>query len=201
MDLDKILKASLVIDFSQDSAFDLLDKDFSKAGTLIIADNKISYYSVTGDKKVFESESDFKDFQKDNGFVFKVMSKTGKWHEYNPNPQNKDANDCALRAFCKAFDMTWEEAFDITSAQAKKDAVTFNENENLKKIIRQNGFEKDKDYPENSEKITLNEFALIHPSGTYLCFMRGHIACVSEGEFWDSWDSGSKKVNEVWKPI
>mgnify|MGYP003290692952 CR=1 FL=1 len=49
------------------------------------------------------------------------------------------------------------------------------------------------------ERCTLNEFAIAHPFGTYICKMRRHIVAVVDGFYYDSWDSGNKKVTEYYE--
>jgi hypothetical protein len=38
----------------------------------------------------------------------------------------------------------------------------------------------------------------MHPYGTYVLHIRGHVVTVKDGEYWDSWNSGKKKVDEVY---
>ena len=47
------------------------------------------------------------------------------------------------------------------------------------------------------DRITVNEFAMSHPYGTYILHVRQHQVTVKNGEYWDSWDSGNKKVDTV----
>ena len=39
---------------------------------------------------------------------------------------------------------------------------------------------------------------MTHPYGTYVLGVRQHAVTVKNGEYWDSWDSGDKKVDTVY---
>ena len=49
--------------------------------------------------------------------------------------------------------------------------------------------------------MTVNTFAMTHPYGTYIVHIRGHLVTVKNGEYWDSWDSGDKKVDAIYKVV
>ena len=48
------------------------------------------------------------------------------------------------------------------------------------------------------ERITVGEFATTHPYGVYVLLMRNHAVTLRNGEYWDSWDSGDKKIDTVY---
>ena len=50
----------------------------------------------------------------------------------------------------------------------------------------------------SKDRITINAFAMAHPYGTYIVHTHGHLTTVKNGEYWDSWDSGDKKIDVVY---
>lgn len=114
------------------------------------------------------------------------------WREFNPSPVGKRVGDCAVRAVAKALDIDWETAYakialqgfimcDMPSADAVWAAV-----------LRQNGFQREaipNDLPQN---YTVSDFARDHPGGVYVLAIGGHVLTVENGQYWDSWDSGSE---------
>lgn len=48
-------------------------------------------------------------------------------------------------------------------------------------------------------EITLSEFAMSHPKGTYIVLVKGHLACVKNGAILDTWDSSDQVVNTAYE--
>lgn len=204
MEKDKTLHVNSAIDFSENSSYSLVDNSFDNHATVIIKDEKVKVYFENGDpEKDFGSNyQDLIDFANDNELIFvKKFDGDNCWHEYNPNPKSRNIGDCTLRAYCAAFDIDWNTAFDIASVIAKENSsmiqyvsdkvltehfmCTLDETYN-KKVVKA------------KDRITVNDFALMHPYGTYVLHIRGHVVTVKDGEYWDSWNSGKKKVDEVY---
>ena len=67
------------------------------------------------------------------------------------------------------------------------------------KVMEGEGYVLDEEFKKSKRKdLTVNEFALTHPYGTYFLNTHGHLLCVKDGEYWDSWDSGKKKVRRIY---
>ena len=43
------------------------------------------------------------------------------------------------------------------------------------------------------------QFAEEHPSGTYILALSGHVVCVQNGEWFDTWDSGNEIPLYYWQ--
>ena len=178
----------------------LVDRNLNNVGTVVVKEKKISLY--TEDDEV----TDFKDFDallqhvNDNGLSFyKFIDANHRWHEYNPNPKKKNVGDCSLRAYCAAFGWTWEEAFEKSSEIAKDEAIMMDTHKTCEKVMEGEGYVLDEEFKKSKRKdLTVNEFALTHPYGTYFLNTHGHLLCVKDGEYWDSWDSGKKKVRRIY---
>ena len=189
-----------IINIEENCTMTLVDSNLNNVGTVVVKEKKISLY--TEDDEV----TDFKDFDallqhvNDNGLSFyKFIDANHRWHEYNPNPKKKNVGDCSLRAYCAAFGWTWEEAFEKSSEIAKDEAIMMDTHKTCEKVMEGEGYVLDEEFKKSKRKdLTVNEFALTHPYGTYFLNTHGHLLCVKDGEYWDSWDSGKKKVRRIY---
>ena len=189
-----------IINIEENCTMTLVDSNLNNVGTVVVKEKKISLY--TEDDQV----TDFKDFDallqhvNDNDLSFyKFIDANHRWHEYNPNPKKKNVGDCSLRAYCAAFGWTWEEAFEKSSEIAKDEAIMMDTHKTCEKVMEGEGYVLDEEFKKSKRKdLTVNEFALTHPYGTYFLNTHGHLLCVKDGEYWDSWDSGKKKVRRIY---
>ena len=189
-----------IINIEENCTMTLVDNNLNNVGTVVVKEKKISLY--TDDDDV----TDFKDFDallqhvNDHDLSFyKFIDANHRWHEYNPNPKKKNVGDCSLRAYCAAFGWTWEEAFEKSSEIAKDEAIMMDTHKTCEKVMEGEGYVLDEEFKKSKRKdLTVNEFALTHPYGTYFLNTHGHLLCVKDGEYWDSWDSGKKKVRRIY---
>ena len=118
---------------------------------------------------------------------------------YNPNPNGKNVGDCVIRAISKATNKDWESVYtgicvtgysmcDMPSANCVWGAY-----------LRGNGFVRDVVPNECPECYSVADFAREHPQGTYILALTGHVVCVKDGDWYDSWDSGDKIPMYYWK--
>ena len=189
-----------IINIDEDCTMTVVDNDLNNVGTVVVKSKKISLYTDEG------NVTDFKDFDallqhvNDHDLSFyKFIDANHRWHEYNPNPKKKNVGDCSLRAYCAAFGWTWEEAFEKSSEIAKDEAIMMDTHKTCEKVMEGEGYVLDEEFKKSKRKdLTVNEFALTHPYGTYFLNTHGHLLCVKDGEYWDSWDSGKKKVRRIY---
>lgn len=189
-----------IINIEENCTMTLVDSNLNNVGTVVVKEKKISLY--TEDDQI----TDFKDFdallQHVNDYdlsFYKFIDANHRWHEYNPNPKKKNVGDCSLRAYCAAFGWTWEEAFEKSSEIAKDEAIMMDTHKTCEKVMEGEGYVLDEEFKKSKRKdLTVNEFALTHPYGTYFLNTHGHLLCVKDGEYWDSWDSGKKKVRRIY---
>ena len=189
-----------IINIEENCTMTLVESNLHNVGTVVVKEKKISLY--TEDDQV----TDFKDFHallqhvNDHDLsLYKYIDSNHRWHEYNPKPKKKKVGDCALRAYCAAFGWTWEEAFEKSSEIAKDEAIMMDTHKTCEKVMEGEGYVLDEEFKKSKRKdLTVNEFALTHPYGTYFLNTHGHLLCVKDGEYWDSWDSGKKKVRRIY---
>jgi hypothetical protein len=204
--MSKTFVINEIVDATENNSFSLVDSDLNNKGTVLIKDGKITLYWENGDPEINfdEDYESLVEFVKDSDLNFiKLRNGNRRWVSYNPNPKSRNIGDCTLRAYCAAFGIDWDKAFDIASKIAKANSSMIQYM--FPKIMEDHfGCEKDPDYnkkgrkAQTKDRITVNEFAMTHPYGTYVLGVRQHAVTVKNGEYWDSWDSGDKKVDTVY---
>lgn len=108
--------------------------------------------------------------------------------QYNPNPLHKRDGDCTVRALAKALDQTWDETYlgIVLKGFEMKDMPSGNAV--WGHYLRDKGFTRHA-IPADAGIYTVADFASDHPQGTYILAMDGHVVCVADGNWYDSWNS------------
>lgn len=201
--MEKYFTINEVINFEENNMFILIDERLNNKATVVIKDEVITVYYSNGTTEDFGSDyNKLLDKVDELGYKFiKLTNADHRWFEFNPNPKGRKIGDCTLRAYCAAFNIEWEEAFDIASEIAKENSSLIEYVSD--KVIREHyGYEVDPDYNKKKvkakDRMTVNDFAVTHPYGIYILGVRKHLVTVKDGEYWDSWDSGDKKVDTVY---
>lgn len=111
------------------------------------------------------------------------------WKKFANNPRGKAIGDCAVRAISAALGLSWYEAFDLLTAEAKRQADMPSADSVWGAVLRSNGFTRHAlpNYCPNC--YTAADFVADHPRGVYVLAFGGHVACVRDGKLLDSWDS------------
>ena len=201
--METIVKVKYVIDFKENASYSLVDDEYNNVSTAVIKDENITVYFKDGTlpQEFGQNVDRFMEYIDNNDLMFIKLSAEKHWHEYNPNPKGKNIGDCTLRAYCAAFNISWEEAFDIASEIAKENGSMI---QYVTDKVLTEHFECKLDDKYNKktvkpkERITVAEFATTHPYGIYILHMRSHVVTLRNGEYWDSWDSGDKKIDAVY---
>lgn len=111
------------------------------------------------------------------------------WIEYNPNPAQPRAGDCAVRAIAKALNLDWESAYAKIAINGFLMGDVISSNAVWGSVLRQNGFVREIIPNTCPDCYTLGEFAQDHPKGTFVVALPSHVACVVDGDVYDSWNS------------
>lgn len=191
------------LDPTEDASYSLVNENGENKATLVIKDGNAGIYFEDG--KIEEFNDDFNidmmiDRVKELNLKFmKLQNGNHRWYKYNPNPRSRNIGDCTLRSYCAAFGIDWDKAFDIASKIAKENSSMIQYVPD-KVLIEYFGCTVDEDYKKvkAKDRMTVNHFAMTHPYGTYILHVRSHQVTVKNGEYWDSWDSGDKKVDKIY---
>ena len=193
------LRLNVEYDVNENLVFDAYNVENEFMGTMTAKDGKISYITASNESYEFATGEAFNEYVDENGLRFK-KTKERKWIEYNPNPQKKNTGDCSIRAYTKAAGITWEEAYDVAMEWGRKLAAIPDDHSVVHRILSKHfGYEYTK--PAKGEKITVNQFAIAHKHGTYVLWVRGHVVTVVNGHYYDSWDSGNRRVYGIYQKL
>lgn len=121
------------------------------------------------------------------------------WVEFNANPKNKHIGDCTIRAISFAMDVSWEDAYLglVTEGLLKHDMPSANSV--WGQYLRENGFTQRVVEKTCDGCYSLNDFCDDHPSGVFVVALPGHVVAVSNGNFYDTWDSGGEPPLYYWE--
>ena len=110
----------------------------------------------------------------------------------NPNPAHNLVGDCVIRAISILTDKPWEYTFmelcvwgytmyDMPSSNAVWSAYLLNQG--YKRYVIPNTC---------PDCYTVEDFCKEHPYGKYLLATGTHVVTCIDGDFYDTWDSGSE---------
>lgn len=121
------------------------------------------------------------------------------WVEFNPNPVGRKVGDCAVRAISKALNISWDDAFDLMAFNAKQMGDMPSSDAVWGSVLRENGFTK-KTIPNYCpDCFSAEDFCRYYPKGIYVLGFGGHVATVSDGNLYDSWDSSDEIPVYYWR--
>lgn len=126
---------------------------------------------------------------------------------FQPNKKDlKDkTGDCQVRAFCKALNLTWVEAFDLTipiCRELQTYTIFDSNHEKTVEAMKQIGFEyHGVSNGKGSKRPTIDSFAKDHPKGTYIVKVAHHVVAVVDGQYFDTWDSGYKSLYGYYEKV
>ena len=114
------------------------------------------------------------------------------WRRWNNNPCGKSIGDCAVRAVSAALGLTWYEAFDVLTAEARSACDMPSADAVWGAVLRNAGFNRSAISNSCPECYTAADFCREHPRGVYVLAFGGHVATVRDGVLLDSWDSSNE---------
>lgn len=121
---------------------------------------------------------------------------TNLWKPYNPNPHRKRNGDCTARAICKATGKTWDQVYVALCAYGFSEKDYPSANIIWGQYLYDLGFRQH--LIERYWAHTVEDFCRDNPTGTYILAIDGHVVCVEDGFYWDSWDSGQEIPIYYW---
>lgn len=118
-----------------------------------------------------------------------------RWIEYNPNPcGNEKATDCVIRSYCAAEDLEWDAAYKLACEAGKNLGCMPNDSQATNEVmVNEFGYTRHK-ISKELRGITVNEFACRYNKGIFVLVVPSHMVTVIDGEYYDTWDCGDKKV-------
>ena len=120
------------------------------------------------------------------------------WKSYNPNPQSYRVGDCAVRAISKALEQDWETTYAGLAAYGFMLCDMPNANWVWGAYLEDEGFRQCIVNKHGKRIYTVADFCQDNPQGTYILAIDGHVVCVADGNYYDSWDSGKEIPLYYW---
>ncbi len=117
---------------------------------------------------------------------------------YNPNPKYNRVGDCTVRALCKATGESWDYVHTALCAISNADGNMPSANVVWGKFLKMNGFRRHMIEENGKERYTVRDFCEDNPEGTYILAIDGHVVCVVDGNYYDTWDSGDEEPIFYW---
>lgn len=125
---------------------------------------------------------------------------------FQPNKKDLKDNygDCSVRCICKAFDLSWKEAYKklipyVLEYQCPFMGMTL---DIYKEVFKDMGFEYHGiSNKKGTKRPTVKDFTKNHPEGTYILSVAHHLVCVKDGKYYDTWDSGWKSLYGYYERI
>lgn len=121
------------------------------------------------------------------------------WVELNENPVSRRTIDCTVRAISTAMGQDWDTTFVGISVWAfdKKDMPTANHV--WGSYLHSKGWSRHIIPNECPDCYTVADFCRDNPRGTFILAVEGHVVCVIDGNYIDTWDSGEEVPLYYWK--
>ena len=121
---------------------------------------------------------------------------------YQPNEKDiKDKRgDCVIRALTKVTNKTWLEVYDELVPIGRELQSFGNDKLVYSEFLKQQGFSyKGISNRKGTKRPTISQFAKEHKEGKYFLVVANHVVGLSDGVYYDTWDSGNCKMYGYWK--
>ena len=103
----------------------------------------------------------------------------------------KRTDDCVVRSIAKALNLDWGTVYTMLSAHGLKMADLFSKNYVWADLLSTLGFKRTAIPDTCPQCYTIRDFARDHPQGVYVVGTGDHVLTVIDGDYYDSFDSGS----------
>ena len=117
---------------------------------------------------------------------------------YNANPDGNRVIDCTVRAISTVLNQTWEQTYAGMVVEGMAIYNMPSANAVWNNYLKRKGFKR---YiiPDNfPEDYSVRDFCRDNPKGTFLLALDGHVVCVKNGDWYDTWDSGNEIPIYFW---
>lgn len=113
----------------------------------------------------------------------------------NVNPDQTSRNDCVTRAISKASDIPYaviRKKLYHTARLLDCEKLCMTCYAHLIQSVLGG-------VPRNCEGMTVGEFADLHPKGTYLIRISGHLTMIQDNTIYDIWDCRNRMCDVAWE--
>lgn len=118
---------------------------------------------------------------------------------YNPNPDNKTVGDCTVRAISLAMGLDWDDTHTDLCMVSHYLHDMPSSNVVWGEYLYLNGFRRHIIPNTCPACYTVRQFTYDYPKGTYVLATGSHVVTVIDGDYYDTWDSGSEIPIYYWR--
>lgn len=119
--------------------------------------------------------------------------------EYNAHPKGIKTTDCVVRAIATASGKDYVECRrELNQKKREWNFTSYKDTEFLYRYFESSPrliFKAVKGHP----RIKGSDFCELHPKGTYILKMAGHVAACIDGVILDTWDCSYRSVYTAWE--
>ena len=125
-------------------------------------------------------------------------------YKYFSSSKHKRACDCSVRCIMAAEGMYWAEAYKLLCDKGMKLMRMPDELETIGAVLKDYGYVAEKApmkdlHNGHKRRWTVKEFAKENKKGTFVLSLTGHVVCVKNGDWLDTWDCSEVKVFKVFR--
>lgn len=121
------------------------------------------------------------------------------WIRCNPNPLGKQTSDCVVRAIAVATSQSWRQVYRDLCSLGGIECEMPNANYLWGMYLKEHGAEQFLLPDDCPMCITVRAFCEKYPEGIYVIGTGSHAVAVIDGDWYDSWDSGSEVPSYFWR--
>ena len=121
------------------------------------------------------------------------------WIRCNPNPLGKQTSDCVVRAIAIATSQSWRKVYRDLCKLGEIECEMPNANWLWGEYLREHGARQFLLPDSCPSCITVRAFSEKFPEGIYVIGTGSHAVAVIDGDWYDSWDSGSEVPSYFWR--
>ena len=121
------------------------------------------------------------------------------YRRYNANPDRKQVGDCVIRAVSAALGQDWETTYAEIALEGYQLCDMPSANHVWGAYLRRRGFTRNIIPDECPDCYSVADFCRDHPHGTYILSLQGHVVAAIDGDYYDTWDSGSRIPLYYWQ--
>lgn len=118
---------------------------------------------------------------------------------YNPNPNSANVGDCTVRALSKLTHKDWESTYIGLATMGYTMGDMPSSDRVWGEYLRARGFHKAVVPDTCPDCYTIKDFAKDHPTGSYALATGDHVVALVDGDYYDSFNSGSGVPIYFWK--
>ena len=127
-----------------------------------------------------------------------------KWNNsvfqyFNANPMEKNTNDCVIRSICGVTEREWDDVLMELTLYGIKHSMMPDDPDLYPRYLKDNGWKK---HPQprkkDGKKFKASEWAPTFEGEAVAHIGTNHMAMISHGKVWDTWDCSDGIVGNYW---